>query len=80
MNPREHILVQARFQELAHQYGDAVTVLGLLGGIIYLTAVILLGISSWWFAGCFIAVWFTMGAFNTVLVSVAKKEVLNQQY
>jgi hypothetical protein len=76
MNAREQILVEARFQELAHQYGSGVTLIGLFGAIIYLTAVILLGISYWWFVGFFIAVWIAMGAFNSVLVGRARAEVL----
>jgi hypothetical protein len=76
MNTREHILVHARFQELARQYGAGVTLLGLFGGIIYLTAVILTGVSYWWFAGFFVAIWFSMGIFNIVLASMAKQQIL----
>jgi hypothetical protein len=78
MNTSQHIQIHARFQELAQQYGGGITVLGILGGIIYLTAVILLSISNWWFAGCFLAVWFSMGAFNMVLASMAREQILNE--
>jgi hypothetical protein len=72
-------LVEQRLHELEQQYGSGTPLLGLLGGVLYMlsisAAVVLLGISTWWFAGFFIAVWFTMSYLDTALASVAKAQV-----
>ena len=74
-------LVEQRFHELEQQCGSGTTLLCLSGGVLYMlaisAAVVLFGISTWWFAGFFIAIWLTMGGFNMVLASMAKKQVLN---
>jgi type IV secretory pathway TrbD component len=72
-------LVEQRFHELDQQYGSGTTMLSLASGVLYLlvisAAVVMFGISTWWFAGFFIAVWLTMSYLDTALASVAKAQV-----